>query len=1107
MSGTMANAIPPIPLRFEGAENVQSTIDAIVQRINTLESAAKSTSGTLGGLRTQAEATGGAFRNVGSMIGQAGYQVQDFAVQVASGQSALTAFVQQGSQLAGIFGPAGVIVGAGLAIGGIAAQLLMAGNNAKRMGELASEATRSIITDNTTWAASLREINSLYLTTAEAAAQAANAARQLRLDQAMARSGAILLQQEDLGGRQSATQIALDRANRAMEDWRLTNPGLNPATLNPNSTQGQIYARLQLQLQQQQAAFDQIQNEQRRLSAAQGEAFNAIRAAENAGLLGAVEYGPPGPTRRPGGGSGRFQDDPNWRDPDTGLRAAPTALLQRLQTQRDAEDEKDREKRERDYLRELERQEAANQRVTDRIVDYGASAFADMFAENGRGFEGMMETFQKTATRTFARIAAEAVIRPLVEPIVSSLGLGSLGSGNGGLSGLFGGRVSSGSASTDTSSTGGGGSLLSGLGSYVSNPIYQSGFGWFQPNYTGSIASLNAASSAVPWMIPSVPEVGSSGILSNIGGVSLGTYAAAIGGGYMTGSMLGSYLATSPARQQNSQIGAGGGAMAGALAGAAIGGPAAPITAVIGGLIGGLAGGAGGSLIGPGKGFSGGDVGVAVDANGYLTLGNVGGKNWNGGDARNQTSAGLESINAMLRSSGVTITGMGTGTLGYQGYGGSKNTFGPTEIWNRVSGGLTTSNSTLAAALGQGWMQSFEDLSVIAPYAAQNDNLTRALGSGAIRSRDDFNTASQWITSIYEPMVKAAQVGNQWDEALRQQNAAYDEAINKARELGLAESDLASARAKAEAETYRQRDTAVHNALASLGIDEFTAAGNTRGATIASFNLESGNRLTSLQQFLTTNGLGEGTPEYASATSRLTALIEQQRQSMLESFATSLRDATNSLRIGELQAGTPAQQRQAQLLQFDLSAEQQRTGLLGTLRNAGFSDDSSRSTTLIERLNALLETQRKTLVDQLSANDNRANSGTGMLQDLLFGEASGMSSGARFAGGVGALANIKRTGNLDDYVTTAQRFLPVARDHLGTSERYGDLVSSIRKDIVALGGDPTGLMQSIDYQSRTATGVEAMVLRQGATLDEMKALRREMASLGAQVSALVRRVA
>ena len=57
------------------------------------------------------------FASVG--LQQAGYQVNDFIVQIASGQNALVAFGQQGSQLAGIFGTGGAVVGA--IIAGIAA--------------------------------------------------------------------------------------------------------------------------------------------------------------------------------------------------------------------------------------------------------------------------------------------------------------------------------------------------------------------------------------------------------------------------------------------------------------------------------------------------------------------------------------------------------------------------------------------------------------------------------------------------------------------------------------------------------------------------------------------------------------------------------------------------------------------------------------------------------------------------------------------------------------------------------------------------------------------------------------------------------------------------
>lgn len=57
-------------------------------------------------------------RMMGTAVQQAGFQVGDFAVQVASGQSAMRAFIQQGTQLISMFGPQGAVAGAALAIGG-----------------------------------------------------------------------------------------------------------------------------------------------------------------------------------------------------------------------------------------------------------------------------------------------------------------------------------------------------------------------------------------------------------------------------------------------------------------------------------------------------------------------------------------------------------------------------------------------------------------------------------------------------------------------------------------------------------------------------------------------------------------------------------------------------------------------------------------------------------------------------------------------------------------------------------------------------------------------------------------------------------------------------
>lgn len=68
-------------------------------------------------------------KEAGRVIQNAGFQVGDFAVQVASGQGVMRPFIQQATQLIQGFGPWGAVIGAaGAAIGG----LLMYLNNGKR---------------------------------------------------------------------------------------------------------------------------------------------------------------------------------------------------------------------------------------------------------------------------------------------------------------------------------------------------------------------------------------------------------------------------------------------------------------------------------------------------------------------------------------------------------------------------------------------------------------------------------------------------------------------------------------------------------------------------------------------------------------------------------------------------------------------------------------------------------------------------------------------------------------------------------------------------------------------------------------------------------------
>lgn len=97
--------------------NALSQLQAVEQRIRKTDTAVKTATGGFNKFGTSAANTTRSVRKFSSAgIQQAGFQVGDFAVQVQNGTNVLTAFGQQGSQLAGIFGAQGAVIGAVIAI-------------------------------------------------------------------------------------------------------------------------------------------------------------------------------------------------------------------------------------------------------------------------------------------------------------------------------------------------------------------------------------------------------------------------------------------------------------------------------------------------------------------------------------------------------------------------------------------------------------------------------------------------------------------------------------------------------------------------------------------------------------------------------------------------------------------------------------------------------------------------------------------------------------------------------------------------------------------------------------------------------------------------------
>jgi hypothetical protein len=265
---------------------------------------------------------GGGFGGLRSAIGQAGFQLQDFVVQVQAGTSALTALGQQGSQFLGAFGAGGAAAGAVLVMGTLVAQFLSGSREAEELRKVAEEGFK-----NTGKAAEelrdiLRDINALYGTQAQIAARAANETRDLLAARLRVQENNAVLFLED-----SAAQIATatrDRDAAARNLALLEQQAARGSVVQPGdlaNARGRLFAAearlagLQQDIQRQQAALTRI---------AEGRAQLA-----NAGRDTGEEYGPPTP---PGVGDRRRGGDADTVE----------ATLERLRREQAARFERER---------------------------------------------------------------------------------------------------------------------------------------------------------------------------------------------------------------------------------------------------------------------------------------------------------------------------------------------------------------------------------------------------------------------------------------------------------------------------------------------------------------------------------------------------------------------------------------------------------------------------------------------------------------------------------------------------------------------------------------------------------------------------------------------
>lgn len=104
-------------VKTEGARQAAQELDKLSTSANTAEGAVQKLTPAVGKTNSAtSKAAGDGLSKFRNAAGQVGFQVQDMVVQLQSGTSAFVAIGQQGSQLAGAFGPGGAVLGAIIAL-------------------------------------------------------------------------------------------------------------------------------------------------------------------------------------------------------------------------------------------------------------------------------------------------------------------------------------------------------------------------------------------------------------------------------------------------------------------------------------------------------------------------------------------------------------------------------------------------------------------------------------------------------------------------------------------------------------------------------------------------------------------------------------------------------------------------------------------------------------------------------------------------------------------------------------------------------------------------------------------------------------------------------
>lgn len=197
-----------LQLSVGNAEKLQADLRAMgtageeaLRRLEAATARASTRGGGLAQISEQAKEGTAQFGRLQQGMQSAGYQLQDFAVQVQGGTSALTALSQQASQFLGVFGTGGAIAGAVLTVGILAFKLLDVATSVE-----------AITKANQAWIAGQSAINSVLETTIEKTTRLRQEQLSTARSAATTQLGSASADAEEAGGRIADLEADLARA-------------------------------------------------------------------------------------------------------------------------------------------------------------------------------------------------------------------------------------------------------------------------------------------------------------------------------------------------------------------------------------------------------------------------------------------------------------------------------------------------------------------------------------------------------------------------------------------------------------------------------------------------------------------------------------------------------------------------------------------------------------------------------------------------------------------------------------------------------------------------------------------------------------------------------